>query len=103
VRRLKELAAEDAADEQTLLRIAVDGGGCSGFQYKISLDPQKEAGPNQPHCLLIVYWCTRLRRSDGAGLNLNARSSSTSVPDSGIWPDKLIFGCPSIQPQTLTG
>ncbi len=38
VRRLKELAAEQEA--LVLLRVAVDGGGCSGFQYSFIFDDQ---------------------------------------------------------------
>ena len=42
VSRLKQLALEEAGTTGTqggpLLRIAVDGGGCSGFQYAFSLD-----------------------------------------------------------------
>jgi iron-sulfur cluster assembly accessory protein len=37
-RAFERLAEIGAADEGKALRIAVEGGGCSGFQYDISLD-----------------------------------------------------------------
>jgi iron-sulfur cluster assembly protein len=40
--KIRELvAANDAPDEQAL-RVAVRGGGCSGFEYALALDQPKE-------------------------------------------------------------
>lgn len=41
-RAFERLAEIGAADEGKALRIAVEGGGCSGFQYDITLDEPAE-------------------------------------------------------------
>lgn len=40
-RAFERLAEIGAADQGQALRVAVEGGGCSGFQYEIALDAPK--------------------------------------------------------------
>ena len=40
-RAFERLSEIGAASEGKALRVAVEGGGCSGFQYEIALDEQK--------------------------------------------------------------
>jgi iron-sulfur cluster assembly protein len=39
--KIRELMAEDTEGESSVLRVAIQGGGCSGFQYGLGFD----AGP----------------------------------------------------------
>lgn len=41
-RAFERLAEIGASDQGKALRIAVEGGGCSGFQYEIDLDAPKD-------------------------------------------------------------
>ncbi len=41
-RAFERLSEIGAADQGKALRVAVEGGGCSGFQYEIDLDEPKE-------------------------------------------------------------
>ena len=41
-RAFERLAEIGAAQEGKALRVAVEGGGCSGFQYEIDLDEPRE-------------------------------------------------------------
>ena len=74
-RRLKALAAADPAIAG--LRIAVEGGGCSGFQYDFQLAP----GPSADDLVI---------ERDGARLFVDAVSLPLLAGSEVVWADELI-------------
>ena len=47
--KIRTLMAEEPAGEAAVLRIAVQGGGCSGFQYALGFDRGPQEGDNELH------------------------------------------------------
>ena len=42
--KIKSLMAEEPEGEATVLRVAIQGGGCSGFEYALGFDQGAQAG-----------------------------------------------------------
>ena len=45
--KVKELMAEEPAGEAEVLRVAIQGGGCSGFQYALGFDRGAAEGDSE--------------------------------------------------------
>ena len=45
--KVKDLMAEEPEGEATVLRVAVQGGGCSGFEYELGFDSGAQEGDHE--------------------------------------------------------
>ena len=45
--KIKELLAEEPEEGAGVLRVAIEGGGCSGFQYALGFDRGAQEGDNE--------------------------------------------------------
>ena len=45
--KIKELQAEEPPQEAVVLRVAVQGGGCSGFEYALGFDRGAQQGDHE--------------------------------------------------------
>jgi iron-sulfur cluster assembly protein len=54
--KIRELMAEDPEGESSVLRVAIQGGGCSGFQYGLGFDsgPVDDDQTLEQHGVTIV-------------------------------------------------
>jgi iron-sulfur cluster assembly protein len=52
--KIKELQAEEPDGEAGVLRVAVQGGGCSGFEYALGFDRGTQEGDHELDCFGVT-------------------------------------------------
>ena len=70
-RKVQEFMAAEQDDECSVLRVAIQGGGCSGFQYALGFDSGAQEGDEviEAHGVRIVVDPFSLPLLKGAGID----------------------------------
>lgn len=55
LQRMKELQGTEALGGKKMLRLCVETGGCSGFQYVFDLDDKTSSDDRYMHLHVIAY------------------------------------------------
>ena len=57
--KVKALMAEEPEGEATVLRVAVQGGGCSGFEYALGFDSGAQEGDHELDAFMHLWAINR--------------------------------------------
>lgn len=58
LQRMRELQASEASAVEKMLRLCVETGGCSGFQYVFDLDGKTHSDDRYTFMLLLTCFCS---------------------------------------------
>lgn len=53
---MKELQASEASGNEKMLRLCVETGGCSGFQYVFDLDDKANSDDQYAYAFWLPFW-----------------------------------------------
>lgn len=53
---MKELQASEASGNEKMLRLCVETGGCSGFQYVFDLDDKANSDDRYANAFWLPFW-----------------------------------------------
>ena len=80
--KIRELMAEEPDGEVAVLRVAVQGGGCSGFQYALGFDRGAQEGDHELELHGVKRRRRPVQRAVPAGRERS--TSSTALQESGF-------------------